>query len=49
MHVEAAMKESDYHFLQAETAEKLLFGKSGNPGQLCIGRKAQVLKYWLYP
>ena len=47
--IQVAMKEGDHYFLLAEMAEKLLFGKSGNLGQLCVGRRAWVLKRWLYP
>jgi hypothetical protein len=43
-----AMKKGDCCLLPAETAEELLFGDSGNPGQLCVRRKAQVLTCWLY-
>jgi hypothetical protein len=43
------MQEEDHYFLLAEMAENLLFGKSGNLGQLYIGREAWVLKCWLYP
>jgi hypothetical protein len=43
-----AMKEGDHFFLLAETAKELLFGKNGNPRQLCVRRKAQVLTHWLY-
>lgn len=47
--IQVAMKEGDHYFLLAEMTEKLLFGESGNLRQLCIGRKAWVLKHWLYP
>lgn len=40
-----AMEEGD----RAEMAGKLLLGKSGNLGQLCVGRTARALKHWLYP
>jgi hypothetical protein len=47
--IQVAMKEGDHYFLLAETAEKILFGESGNLGRLCVGRRARVLKRWLYP
>jgi hypothetical protein len=46
--IQVLMTEGNYYFLLAKTAERPLFGESGNLGRLFVGRRARVLKRLLY-